>query len=93
VTALGGRKTPAVRNGDELRGPCPIHKSAKKDKNFTVNIRKNAFKCFSSDCGARGNVLDFVAAMERCSVREAVLKLKERFAIREWARVKRGTGH
>ena len=63
--------------------PCPIHKGAKKDKNFTVNIRKNAFKCFSTDCGARGNVLDFVAAVEQCSVRDAALKLKERFAIGE----------
>lgn len=69
--------------GDELRGPCPIHQGSKKSKNFTVNIRKNAFKCFSSDCGARGNVLDFVAAMERCSVRDGALKLKQWFAIGE----------
>ena len=75
--------TGMVRNGDELRGPCPIHKGAKRDKNFKVNIRKNGFKCFSSACGARGNVLDFVAAMEQCSIRDAAIKLKERFAIGE----------
>lgn len=72
-----------IKSGDELRGPCPIHKGSKKSKNFTVNTRKNAFKCFSSDCGARGNVLDLVAAMEQCSVRDAALKLKQWFAIGE----------
>jgi hypothetical protein len=70
-----------VKRGEELRGPCPIHKGAQQSKNFTVNTRKNAFKCFSAACGARGNVLDFVAAMERCSIRDAALKLQECFAI------------
>jgi DNA primase len=72
-----------TKSGDELRGPCPIHKGSKGNKNFTVNIRKNAFKCFSESCGARGNVLDFVAAMENCSVRDAALKLQDWFGIGE----------
>lgn len=70
-----------VKSGSELRGPCPIHKGLQRSKNFTVNVRKNVFKCFSPDCGARGNVLDFVSAMERCSVRDAALKLQEWFEI------------
>jgi len=72
-----------TKTGDELRGACPIHKGSGRSKNFTVNLRKNAFKCFSKDCGARGNVLDFVAAMERCEVRDAALKLAEWFKIGE----------
>ena len=72
-----------TRHGDELRGACPIHKGARKGKNFSVNIVKNAFTCFSKDCGARGNVLDFVAAMERCDVRSAALKLKDWFKVGE----------
>jgi DNA primase len=71
------------RSGDELRGVCPIHKGSDRSKNFTVNVRRNAFKCFSRDCGASGNVLDLVAAIERCSVREAALKLKEWFKVGE----------
>src|SRR5207237_10399638 len=71
------------KSGDELRGPCPIRKGSGRSKNFTVNIRKNAFQCFSKDCGARGNVLDFVAAMEHCSVRDAALKLHQWFKIGE----------
>ena len=47
-----------AKSGDELRGACPIHKGSPRSKNFTVNIRKNAFNCFSKDCKARGNVLD-----------------------------------
>lgn len=72
-----------TKSGDELRGPCPIHKDSKRSKNFTVNIRKNAFKCFYVGCEARGNVLDFVAAFENCSVRDAALKLQDWFKIGE----------
>ena len=66
--------------GDELRGRCPIHKGDGQST-FHVNLAKNAFQCFS--CKARGNVLDFVAAMEQCSIREAAMKLQEWFAVLE----------
>ena len=66
------------KSGDELRGRCPIHQGEGNDA-FHANLTKNAFHCFS--CKARGNVLDFVAAMEKCSVRDAGLKLKNWFAI------------
>lgn len=71
-----------TKSGEELRGPCPIHKGSERSKTFTVNLRKNAFKCFSKGC-VSGNVLDFVAATERCSVRDAALKLQEWFKIGE----------
>jgi DNA primase len=66
------------KSGEELRGRCPIHQGEGTDT-FHVSLSKNAFHCFS--CKARGNVLDFVAAMERCSVRDAALKLAEWFSI------------
>ena len=66
------------KSGDELRGRCPIHKGEGQDT-FHVSVVKNAFHCFS--CKARGNVLDFVAAMESCSVRGAALRLKDWFSI------------
>ena len=83
-----------TKSGDEVRGPCPIHKGSQRSKNFTVNLRKNAFNCFSGGCGARGNVLDFVAAMDRCSVREAAVKLRGWFKIgeREAASPEQGKG-
>lgn len=64
----------------ELRGRCPIHKG-EGDRTFHANVSKGAFNCFS--CHARGNVLDFVAAMENCSVRDAALKLKDWFDLTE----------
>ena len=66
------------RTGKELHGRCPIHQG-KGDESFRANTEKNAFQCFS--CQAKGNVLDFVAAMEKCSIRDAGLKLQEFFGL------------
>jgi DNA primase len=68
------------KNGNELRGRCPIHKGDGSGT-FHANVSKNVFHCFS--CKARGNVLDLVAALESCTVREAALKLKAWFGVGE----------
>lgn len=70
------------KSGHELRGKCPIHRGS-NTKHFTVNVSKNVFKCFFAQCDAHGNVLDFVAAMECCSVREAAVRLAEWFKVGE----------
>ena len=57
---------------DQYRGCCPIHRGESHDA-FHVNLSKNVFHCFA--CGAHGTVLDFVAAMDQCSLRQAALKL------------------
>jgi DNA primase len=57
---------------DQYRGCCPIHGGDGREA-FHANLTKNVFHCFA--CGAGGTVLDFVAAMDRCSLREAALKL------------------
>jgi len=72
-----------------LRGRCPLpaHASKSSSHSFIVNTEKNAWACHSDSCVASrdgrtgGNVLDFVAAMERCSIRDAALKLQERFSV------------
>jgi DNA primase len=71
---IGGLK----KHGVELRGRCPIHQS-EGSESFHINTEKNAFHCFS--CKAKGNVLDFVAAMEKCTVRDAGLKLQDWFGL------------
>jgi DNA primase len=63
---------------DRLRGRCPIHLEGGDDA-FHASLTKNAFRCFY--CGKQGNVLDFVAAMEQCSIRQAALLLQERFGV------------
>jgi DNA primase len=64
------------RRRDQLAGPCPIHRGTREDS-FRAHLGKNAFHCFA--CQASGNVLDFVAAMERCSIRDAALRLQQWF--------------
>jgi DNA primase len=66
------------RRPGQLEGRCPIHHGGRVDA-FHVSLSKNAFQCFA--CQAHGNVLDFVAAMEQCSVREAARRLAHRFTI------------
>jgi DNA primase len=58
---------------DQYRGCCPIHRGDGHDS-FHANMARNVFHCFA--CGAGGTVLDFVAAMERCSLYEAAERLK-----------------
>ena len=66
------------RRRDQLEGRCPIHRGA-RDDSFRASLNKNVFHCFS--CQAKGNVLDFVAAMEKCSVREAACRLQRWFGV------------
>jgi DNA primase len=67
------------RNGDSLTGPCPIHKG-KNPTQFRVSISKNIFNCFS-ECKHGGNVLDFIAKMEKISIHAAALKAMEWFEL------------
>jgi DNA primase len=58
---------------DQYRGRCPIHQGDSDDA-FHANLARNIFHCFA--CGAGGATLDFVAAMESCSLFEAARKLQ-----------------
>ena len=62
---------------NNLVGCCPIHKGTKKGQ-FSVNLERNIFNCFG-DCKSGGNVLDFVAKMEKVSLHDAALLLQEWF--------------
>jgi DNA primase len=66
------------RHRDQLEGCCPIHRG-KRDDSFRASLSKNVFHCFA--CQAHGNVLDLVAAMEKCSIREAACRLQQWFGI------------
>lgn len=63
--------------GDRLTGPCPFCEG--ESDSFRVSMEKNCYKCFRCDGG--GNVLDFVAAREDCSVREAAVSIAGWFGI------------
>jgi len=74
-------------NQQSLRGKCPLptHTSEKSAASFGVQTVKNIWSCQSTSCASTrqgkkgGNVIDFVAIMERCSIRDAAVKLHEWF--------------
>ena len=76
-------------NATYLRGKCPLptHTSSGGKPSFGVHTQKNAWACQSASCvSAReekkgGNVLDFVAVMEGCSIRDSALKLQNWFSV------------
>lgn len=67
------------RSEDSLSGPCPIHKGTNPTQ-FRVSISKNVWNCFS-ECKHGGNVLDFIARMDKVSIHAAALKAIEWFQL------------
>src|SRR5260221_14421161 len=73
------------RKGDQHVGFCPLpgHSGSKNSPSFSGNLKRGIFQCFG--CGARGNVLEFAALMERVdphdggSLRKVALQLQEKF--------------
>jgi DNA primase len=70
-------------NQHTLRGACPLptHSSETSKESFSVHTVKNIWSCQSDSCASArdgrkgGNILDFVSVMERCTIREAGVKL------------------
>ena len=66
-------------NATSLRGDCPLpsHTDDATQNSFSVSTEKSAWACQSASCIRKrdgkkgGNVLDFVAVMEGCSIRDA----------------------
>jgi hypothetical protein len=89
------RRLPGARLASpprSLQGGCPIH-HGQRDDSFRAHLTKNVCPCFA--CQVHGNVLDFVAVMEQCSIREAALRLPQWFGVarrsvhREHGRIER----
>lgn len=69
--------TTLKHEGDKLIGPCPVH-GGDSPRAFHADLTKNVWHCFSK-CQKGGNQLDFVAAKEKISIRDAALKLQAFF--------------
>ena len=73
------------RKGEQHMGYCPLpnHNGKRNSPSFSANLEKGIFQCFG--CGAKGNVLDFAALMEKAdpkdgaALREVALKLQQCF--------------
>lgn len=64
---------------NELVGLCPFPQHEDTRASFSANTIKNVFQCFG--CKKSGNILDFVAQMEGCDIRQAALMTQEWFGI------------
>jgi DNA primase len=69
-----------TRKGDRISGKCPVHKGS-NTRQFSADVKKGAWKCFSGHCGKSGNVIDLVAAIEGVEFREAALLMQVWFGI------------
>jgi hypothetical protein len=68
--------------GAERRGPCPLHGAEREhSRSFAVNVSKNVYRCFDTECGQAGNVLDFWAAAHNLSLYKAALDMAETFQL------------
>jgi DNA primase len=65
---------PTSRRGDQVRGPCPIHRS--QNKSFSANLAGNVYRCFR--CGSAGNQLDLWAAAKQLPLHQAAKDLCEK---------------
>ena len=71
---------PSEVQGDQLRGPCPIHGSTSAgSRSFSANLNKNTFRCFS--CGRQGNQLDLWVAVTDQTLHEAAIDLCEKLQV------------
>jgi DNA primase len=68
---------PCETSGDQVRGPCPVHRSATPSgRSFSANLRLHIYRCFK--CGAAGNQLDLYASVTGLSLFAATVELCER---------------
>jgi len=85
VEAVAARYGVELRqvNASHKRGKCPLpsHPAGDEKESFSVNVEKRVWICHSAPCAKGrkgkkgGDVIELVAAMEGCSLREAGLKL------------------
>ena len=65
---------PVARIGDQLRGPCPVHRSrSRRSRSFAAHLGKNVWHCFR--CGGGGNALDLWVRVTRQPLHAAVVDL------------------
>lgn len=65
---------PTSRNGNQLHGPCPVHRSTSKaSRTFSVNLDTGRYYCHK--CRSHGNQLELWAAVHKLSIYDAALNL------------------
>src|SRR5208282_2881752 len=72
------------RKGNQHHGFCPLpnHNGKKNSPSFSANLEKGIFQCFG--CGAKGNVLDFAALMEKADPKDGAALHKIAAELQKW---------
>jgi CHC2 zinc finger len=62
------------KEGRSLKGLCPFHEE--RSPSFSINQKNGGqhFHCFG--CGKKGDIIDFVAGYDGCTVGEVIRKLR-----------------
>jgi hypothetical protein len=91
VEAVAARYGVELRqvNASHKRGKCPLptHPARDDKETFSVNVEKRVWICHSVPCAKGrkgkkgGDVIELVAAVEGCSLRDAGLKLAGWFSV------------
>jgi transposase len=69
-----------LRGKTQLKGPCPLHGPVREgSQSFSVNLKKNVFRCLNPQCAAKGNVIDFWAAYRNLLIYPAAIDLADTF--------------
>lgn len=65
---------PTSRSGDQLHGPCPVHRSTSAgSRTFSVNLATGRYYCHK--CGSHGNQLELWSAVRQLPLHGAALDL------------------
>ena len=72
LVSLVGRTVKLTKNGPDYFGLCPFHQE--KSPSFSVNPSKGFYHCFG--CGAHGDALDWVMAIDGVDFPTAVSRLR-----------------
>jgi DNA primase len=68
------RFQPNARSGDQLHGPCPVHRStSSSSRSFSVNLAAGRYYCHK--CHSHGNVLELWAAVHHLTIHQAAIDL------------------
>lgn len=67
---------PCESSGDQVRGPCPVHRSVSPlSRSFSANLKRHIYRCFK--CGSSGNQLDLYVAVTGLDLFAATVALCE----------------
>ncbi len=72
---------PVSRRCEQLRGPCPIHRSSDpQSRTFSGHLGRSLFQCFKPCC-AHGNQLDLYVAVTWLPIYTAALEVCRRLGV------------